>query len=137
ADGQRLLERVAPHLDAIEGALRPFATRSDEMLTLSVVPSMASAWLVPRLGSFLAAHPQIELSLQSSTAVVDFDRDTQVDAALRVGGGRWEGVTSEHLFDEWLAPVASPALIERMGDGAIDRLDQWPLLSAPDETVLW
>lgn len=137
ADGQRLLDRVAPHLDAIEEALRPFAARSDEMLTLSVTPSMASAWLVPRLGEFLAAHPQIELSLQSSAAVVDFDRDTQVDAALRIGGGRWEGVIAEHLFDEWLAPVASPALIERMGPDAINRLDQWPLLSAPGEAALW
>ena len=74
---------MAPHLDAIAQALQPFAARRDDVLTISVTPSMASAWLVPRLGHFLATHPQIEINLQSDTAVVDFARDHGVDAALR------------------------------------------------------
>jgi DNA-binding transcriptional LysR family regulator len=53
-DGRRLLERIAPPLEEIERALRPFAARHDEVLTISVTPSMASAWLVPRLARFLA-----------------------------------------------------------------------------------
>lgn len=137
ADGQRLLDQVAPHLDAIEASLRPFAARRDDVLTLSVTPSMASAWLVPRLGSFLAAYPHIEINLQSSVAVVDFARATDVDAALRIGGGQWPGVVAEHLFDEWLAPVASPALIARMGTAAPERLDRWPLLGDPDQEGHW
>jgi len=132
ADGERLLERVAPHIDAINQALRPYAARHDDVLTVSATASMASAWLVPRLGEFLAAHPQIEINLQSSSAVVDFARDTGVDAALRIGFGRWPGVTSEHLFDEWLVPMASPALIERMGQPALRSLRDWPLLGDPD-----
>ena len=61
------------------------------MLTLSLMPSMASAWLVPRLGSFLAQHPQIELNLQSGTELVDFAREHEVDAALRSGAGALAG----------------------------------------------
>lgn len=137
ADGQRLLDQVGPHLDAIEASLRPFAARRDDVLTLSVTPSMASAWLVPRLGTFLAAHPHIEINLLSSVAVVDFARATDVDAALRIGGGNWPGVVSEHLFDEWLAPVASPALIERMGAIGPEQLDRWPLLGDPDHPSQW
>lgn len=129
ADGERLLERVAPHLDAINQALRPYAARHDDVLTVSATPSMASAWLVPRLSRFLAAHPQIEINLQSSAAVVDFARDSGVDAALRIGYGRWPGVTAEHLFDEWLVPMASPALLARMGQTP---LRDWPLLGDPD-----
>ena len=131
-DGERLLERVAPHFDAIAQALQPFAARRDDVLTISVTPSMASAWLVPRLGHFLATQPQIEINLQSDTAVVDFARDHGVDAALRIGVGGWPGVTAEHLFDEWLVPMASPALVARMGKPALPDLVQWPLIGDPD-----
>jgi LysR family glycine cleavage system transcriptional activator len=132
-EGERLMSRVGPHLDALEAALRPYGPRHDDILTLSLTPSMASAWLVPRLGEFLAAHPQLEINLQSSTAVVDFDSDRDVDAALRIGRGTWPGVASEHLFDEWVAPVASPALVERMGGLPTDgELHRWPLLGDPD-----
>ncbi|TWH99181.1 LysR family glycine cleavage system transcriptional activator [Luteimonas cucumeris] len=129
ADGERLLERIAPHLDAIAQALQPYAARHDNVLTVSATASMTSAWLVPRLGDFLATHPQIEINLQSSAAVVDFARDGGVDAALRIGFGHWPGVTAEHLFDEWLVPMASPALVARMGDTP---LRDWPLLGDPD-----
>lgn len=137
ADGQRLLDRIAPHLDAIAQAMQPFAARHDDMLTVSVIPSMASAWLVPRLATFLAAHPQLEFNLQSSVEVVDFARDQGVDAALRAGRGQWAGVIVEHLFDEWVAPVASPALVARMGSAHPATLEGWPLLGDPDAGNYW
>ena len=137
-DGRQLFERVAGHFDALEQALQPFAARHDDVLTLSVTPSMASAWLVPRLAGFLAAHPQVEINLQSESAMVDFQRDGAIDAALRIGQGKWPGVAAEHLFDEWVAPVASPALVERMGGlPAAEDLHRWPLLGDPDRDDLW
>jgi LysR family transcriptional regulator, glycine cleavage system transcriptional activator len=137
-DGRQLFERVAGHFDALEQALQPFAARHDDVLTLSVTPSMASAWLVPRLAGFLAAHPQVEINLQSESAMVDFQRDGAIDAALRIGQGKWPGVAAEHLFDEWVAPVASPALVERMGGlPEAEDLHRWPLLGDPDRDDLW
>ncbi len=132
ADGQRLLERIAPHLDAIAEALHPYPARRDHVLTISLLPSMASAWLLPRMGSFLAAHPAIELNLQSQTTVVDFERSQEVDAALRVGRGQWPGTIAEHLFDDALAPVASPELVARMGGAGARPLSEWPLLGDSD-----
>lgn len=137
-DGRQLFERVASHFDALEQALQPFAARHDDVLTLSVTPSMASAWLVPRLAGFLAAHPQVEINLQSQSSMVDFQRDAGTDAALRIGQGRWPGLAAEHLFDEWVAPVASPALVERMGGlPTAEDLHRWPLLGDPDRDDLW
>ena len=130
-DGKRLLDRIAPHLDAIEQALRPFAARRDDVLTLSLMPSMASAWLVPRLGAFLGQHPQLEISLQSSVSLVDFARDTDVDAALRSGSGHWQGLIAEYLFDEALVPVASPALVARLGAPTLQELHRWPCSAIP------
>jgi LysR family glycine cleavage system transcriptional activator len=132
AEGQRLLDQVAPHLDAITQAFQPFAARPDRVLTVSALPSMASNWLVPRLGSFVAAHPQIEFNLESSERLTDFERQLQCDAALRVGAGQWAGLVAEPLFDEWLMPMASPALVERMGGVDARPLSQWPLLGDPD-----
>jgi LysR family glycine cleavage system transcriptional activator len=133
ADGERLLARIGPHLDALAQELRPFAPRRDDVLTVSVMPSMASAWLVPRLGGFLAAHPQLELNLLSSERLVDFERDPGIDAALRMGAGHWPGVTAEHLLDETLVPVASPALVRRHGMPTDATLHRWPLLGEGGE----
>ncbi|MCD7100208.1 LysR substrate-binding domain-containing protein [Stenotrophomonas sp. MMGLT7] len=131
-EGRVLLDRVAPHLDAIAQAMQPFAARRDDVLTISITPSMASAWLVPRLPSFLAAHPTLELNMLSSERLVDFERQLQVDAALRVGTGQWPGLSAEPLLDEWLVPMASPALIARMRRQGVRRLADWPLLGDPD-----
>ena len=112
-----------PHLDEIEHALRPFRARRDDVLTITLMPSFASSWLVPRLPRFLAAHPQLEIHLQSTIAVVDFARDTGIDAGLRYGPGQWPGLQAVHLFDDWVTPTASPELIARLGRPTLQTLD--------------
>lgn len=130
-DGQQLFDSVAAHLDEIEHALRPFRARRDDVLTLTLMPSFAASWLVPRLPRFLAAQPQLELHLQSTIAVVDFARDTSIDAGLRYGPGQWPGLHAVHLFDDWVTPTASPDLIARLGRPTLATLDRFPLLGAP------
>lgn len=130
-DGRQLYERVAGPFDALEQALRPFAVRRDDVLTISLMPSFASSWLLPRLPRFLAAQPQLEINLQSTSALVDFERDIGVDAALRYGPGEWPGVRALHLLDDWVTPTASPELIARLGTPTLQTLDRFPLLGAP------
>lgn len=127
-EGRELFERIAPHLDAIEQAVGPGRTRREDALTLTLLPSFAASWLLPRLPRFLATHPHLRISLQSQAGLVDFQRDTLVDAGLRFGRGQWPGVQAVHLFDDWVTPTASPALIERLGRPTLDTLGQFPLL---------
>lgn len=127
-DGQRLHDAVVEPLQALERALRPRAGRREHVLTLSLLPSMASSWLVPRLPEFLAAHPQLEINLQSGIGLVDFDRDRDVDAAMRYGPGTWPGLEAMPLFDDWIAPLASPDLVRRLGGDAPGELGRYPLL---------
>lgn len=129
--GRALFERVAPHFDAIEQALRPCRARRDDRLALTLLPSFASSWLVPRLPRFLAMHPQLELSLHSGIALVDFEREHHIDAGLRFGRGDWPGVEAVHLFDDAITPVASPDLIARLGRPTLATLGDFPLLGAP------
>lgn len=131
AVGQRLLDHIAPHLAAIEAALKPLCARDDHSLSLSAMPSMASSWLLPRLPRFVAAHPEVELNLDSSAELVDF-ADGRCDAALRYGMGEWPGLASELLIEEWLTPVASPALLAGRKPPRLEELGKLPLLG-PEE----
>jgi LysR family glycine cleavage system transcriptional activator len=76
-----------------------------------VLPSFASKWLVPRLGRFRAAHPDLDLRISASSQLVDFARD-DVDVGIRMGRGVYPGLRVERLFGEALVPVCSPRLRE-------------------------
>ncbi|MFC5741435.1 LysR substrate-binding domain-containing protein [Dyella tabacisoli] len=132
AEGRRLQGAVAHHFEGIDRALANYRCRREEALTINTLPSVMSSWLVPRLARLVAAHPELELNLQSSTGLVDFERDP-VDVAIRYGRGVWPGVESEKLFDEWIAPVVAPVLLERMRDTGCDDVSGWPLLGDPGD----
>ena len=81
-------------------------------LSVSVVPSLAAKWLVPRLHRFQDRYPEVELRLISTDAVVDLARDPGVDVALRYGSGPYPGLHAELLAPTRLTPVCSPALLD-------------------------
>ena len=80
-------------------------------LTVSVAPSFAAKWLVPRLGKFEAAHPQVDVWLSADMEVVDFALG-EIDLAIRYGAGRYPGLEVVKLMSETVIPVASPELLE-------------------------
>jgi LysR family glycine cleavage system transcriptional activator len=79
-------------------------------LTVTVAPSFASKWLVPRLDRFRRRHPDIDLRIDASTALADFARDG-IDIAIRFGPGRYPGLRVDRLLTEEMSPVCSPALL--------------------------
>ena len=92
-------------------------------LRVSLTPSFAETWLMPRLGAFWAAHPEIQLEISPSTRSVDLLRDG-FDMAIRYGNGGWPGINSERLlFSRYVivgaagryAPVKSGDLSELRG----------------------
>ncbi|MDN2710482.1 transcriptional regulator GcvA [Janthinobacterium sp. SUN118] len=89
-------------------ALEDIAGR--QTLTVSTVATFAAAWLVPRLGRFNQRHPQIEVRVEATSALVDLRRD-RVDVALRHGLGDYPGLLVTRLMAPVLVPVASPALM--------------------------
>jgi DNA-binding transcriptional LysR family regulator len=135
-EGCRLLEAVGEHVDGIEHALSHYDERCDDALTLSASPGIMSSWLVPRLPRLVAAHPELELTLQSGSALVHFEHEP-VDVGLRYGRGEWAGLHSERLFGEWIAPVAAPELIDRMAGADPRDLSRWPLLGEPEPSTRW
>lgn len=81
------------------------------VLTISVSPNFATKWLVPRLGGFLTAHPEIDLRISATMRHVDLLGDG-IDMAVRHGDGRWPELDVVRLCDEELFPVVAPRLVE-------------------------
>ena len=108
AEGQRFAAVVRKALGEIGAAAAELKNSAKvRRLVISVVPSLAARWLSGRLGKFIDLHPDIEVTLQTSTEVVDLTRG-QVDVAVRFGAGRYPGVRAELLMGDYLYPVASP-----------------------------
>ena len=111
-DGERYYHAVRAAfagLAAATAALRPAAVRP---LRLSVLPSFAQIWLVPRLPDWTRRAPGIQLEINSTLAVADVAAG-DADIAIRYGDGPWPGSTARLLLRERLAPVISPALAAR------------------------
>lgn len=113
--GARLLPRIREGLGALQDAIDEARSNQGRgPLRISMLGSFLMQWLMPRLPAFEALHPGIELHIEASIGLVDF-RTSEVQAAIRLGGGTWAGLYSEKLMDEWLVAVCHPALLAKLG----------------------
>ncbi|HET6336049.1 MAG TPA: transcriptional regulator GcvA [Polyangiales bacterium] len=93
-----------------DAMVRVQETVSTKVLTVSMLPSFATLWFVPRLGSFRARCPDVDVRISATPKLADFERD-DVDVVIRCGLGHYPGLHVEHLLTEVLFPVCSPALL--------------------------
>jgi len=130
-EGERLASRLRAALTEIADAVREASERTNpRQLRVSVMPSFASRWLLPRLGNFLRLHSDIDLVVRSSIELVDFKRD-DTDVAIRHGFGSWPDVKAEFLLGDTFFPVCSPRLAKLPARPA--DLARYTLLRADDE----
>lgn len=115
AAGRAYFEVVQEGLGVIRrGTDRLFRSDPRPILTLSLLPSLTMQWFVPRLADFKRLHPAISLRLDPSYGLTDFSVNRDIDAAIRLGKGRWPGVAAELILDDVLVVVASPAVARRL-----------------------
>ena len=89
-------------------------------LIVSVEPSFATAWLVPRLETFRSNHRDVDVLVDSSLQIVDLEHGG-ADLAIRFGRAPAEGLVGVRLFDEELCAFCSPSLAH--GEPHLKRLD--------------
>ena len=109
---------LAPELNAAFLRIATAVDRAREReakgtIRLSLLTTIALTFLVPRLGRFSARHPAIELRLETSTRLVDFDREP-MDAAIRYGNGNYPGLHADRLFDDRYTPLCAPSLAKHI-----------------------
>jgi LysR family glycine cleavage system transcriptional activator len=80
-------------------------------LTVTVPPSFASKWLLPRLGGFETLHPEVDVWVSADIEINDF-ASGEVDIAIRYGSGRYAGLETIRLMHETVIAVASPELLQ-------------------------
>lgn len=110
-EAQASLPVLREGFDKLAEAGQLLASRTDSgKLTVSVAPSLASKWLVPRLDGFREKHPDVDVWISACMDIVDFTLD-DVDVAIRYGPGGYNNLVVEHLMAEAIVPVCSPRLM--------------------------
>jgi LysR family glycine cleavage system transcriptional activator len=123
-DAQAMLPKVREGLDSLASAVERVRNRSEACtLTVLAPPNFAARWLMPRLGRFTAAHPNLDLHLASRPNMIDSHDQGGVVAVshdggdeaplvmVRYGAGRYPGAHVDQIFSPAYVPVSSPALL--------------------------
>ncbi|WP_147432361.1 LysR substrate-binding domain-containing protein [Pararobbsia silviterrae] len=153
--GLRLFRTVEHAFDAIESTSRELAPRAvKRSLVVSILPTLASTWLMPRLAKFTQSHQNIEVRLHTSIEPVSFERDG-IDVAIRVGKppaqrrrkgapridlvmtAEWKGVGFDRLFADVLVPVCHPALLKERSQMSAAALKRLPKIHTDSRAHAW
>ncbi|MGE0748030.1 MAG: LysR substrate-binding domain-containing protein [Rhodospirillales bacterium] len=107
------LARLAQATAAVPGR------KATGVLSISVAPTFASRWLVPRLAGFTALYPDIAVTIDTERRQVELPV-AGCDLAIRIGAGRRGAGTWARLVRESLMPVCAPGAMERHGPALLD-----------------
>jgi LysR family glycine cleavage system transcriptional activator len=117
-EGALLARGLSEGFETIVAACRDLSDRGRARpLSITTTPTFAEQWLMPRLSSFWAAHPDISVAITPTAEISDLRRDGH-DVAIRYGAGNWPGLDSEPLLVGDFLVVAAPELATRLrGEG--------------------
>jgi LysR family glycine cleavage system transcriptional activator len=112
-EGERYLAGITEGLNQIRKATLNL-TRGAARRTLKIraYTTFSMKWLIPRLSSFHALHPDIDVRLTTSLEPVDFARE-DIDAAIRLGLDGCHGLAADWLVPNELVPVCSPEFLAK------------------------
>ena len=120
-EGQSYYLDIKDVFNALHDATERLLARGEKgAITVSLQPSFAIQWLVPRLNTFSVLHPDIDVRIKA----VDQPENSlteDVDLAIYYGRGRWKGIHAEQLHTEYLIPVCSPLLLA--GKKPLDKIE--------------
>lgn len=139
--GAAYARQVAARLDGLErDTLEAMALPTGGSIRLAAVPTFATRWLLPRLPSLAAAHPDITVHVDTQTRPFMF-AETEHDAALYAGTpqqlAQWAGTRAQLLMTEEVLPVASPALLAARRRWTPRDLAGLPLLQQSTRPEAW
>lgn len=137
-EGAILARGLTEGFGIIAASVRDLTRSEDRPLRIALTPSFAENWLMPVIGGFWSAHPEIRLELIPGYDLVDL-RAEGIDLAIRYGRGGWPGTDPVPLVAAGHVAVSTP---ETVGDRKIgclaDLADRhWLLEKQRPEEKLW
>ena len=129
--GEKLYPVLESSFDEISTTLAAIRKRdASAPLKVTVTPSFANKWLIPRLSDFRASHPDIEVQLQTSLTLSEFQQQG-LSVGVRAGKGEWSNLTSELLMPLHMTPMCCPRILdERNTPRTPDMLREFTLIHA-------
>ena len=128
--GRQFLGTAQAALSLVESAFAaPKSGPRD--LAISVLPSFATRWLMPRLPRLMAYAPDVRFEIQSIQVLTEFDIEQSADVGLRFGSGDWPALDTLKLANERVVPVASPAYRDGRLPKAPEELGECKLIFNP------
>ena len=137
--GAALLRSIEPALLQIDDGVQAAAAAAagaEQRLRVTVLPSFAQRWLLPRMGRWRERHPDIALEIHASQQVVDLQREG-FHAAIRQGRGQWPPLVANRLIDSPLIAVGCPAAAQRLTGRGAEAIAHEPLLGNPGRWERW
>lgn len=107
--GRRYADDIRPHLAALDDATRRLREAHPQVLRVTLMPPLASRIVFPRLADFRAAHPDIELRIDTRLREIDLQQ-RDVDLAVRTGTPPWPGCVHRKLTDLRVQVICPPAM---------------------------
>lgn len=80
-----------------------------EILTLGVVTSFATGWLIPHLNEFHRQYPEIDIRVSTHNNKIDLAREA-VDAAICFGDTLWPGHDQIPILETTHSPLCAPEI---------------------------
>ncbi len=112
SSGEMLLPVLKQSFDRISATLDTIKSGGkSEPLHITLTPSFANKWFIPRLHRFTEANDDIKVELKQALSSADFDKN-QFDVGVRFGLGEWPGLRTELLLPIRMTPLCSPALLQ-------------------------
>lgn len=113
--GQALMPGLTDAFDRVLEAVARLAENDDMApIRVSVAPSFAGKWLVPRLAALRETLPELEVLVDASARFADLNND-ETDCVIRYGLGGYPGLVTDRLFSEAVIPVCSPGFALQYG----------------------
>jgi len=112
--GERLASSVMESFDGLRAAFAAVTQTAEGVLSIQALPTIASNWLVPRLGLFQCANPGLAVRMVTQVGPHDPQRD-DCDVAIHRGGGQWPGLEAHWLMKSEFTPLCGPNLFRDLG----------------------
>ncbi len=114
-EGSRLAAATSRGFRDIYDALEELRDASSR-LTIAATPAFAALWLVPRLAGFESRYPASSVHVETSTDLLDLERDRRIDIAIRYGAGAYPGLATLPVAEETFGAFAHPGFLETLRD---------------------